>query len=557
MDYFRKHKQALGMVVIVLVGAFLCFYKLGQVPNGAYVDEAMIGYNAYSIAKTGVDEYGKAFPIFLRSFNAYSSPLYVYASAIPISIINLSVFSTRFVSALSGSLTIIFIYLILKETVKFKQKWTPLLGALIFAISPWHIFFSRGAFEASLGLLLLSIAIYFLIKAEQKTQFFLYSSIVFGISTYSYHSLRIIPLMLLPAYAYYLLRKRKISLKPILASFAVFSAVVLPQTIVMMTPAFGARAEGLFYANVILTQANKIYALPKFLAVILSAAREFLSQFIAYFSPRNIFFLGDPDLQRSVPEMGLYYRWLVVPFAIGVYSIFRKNFKKRFLLSLMLVSFAAPAAFAEDPFSAVRSLNLIIPFTIIITVGLSSLINKIGTKKSALILFVLIFFSLLNFWRSYFILLKSERAATWGYGYEQLADYIKNSSEHFVIDTSRIKPPHILMAFYMKIDPAAYQKFSQDKITNGYYSDLSQDMDYELLNFSTRQIDWKKDVYVKQILVGDELAVSETQAEEQKLKKVFEIKDPLGHIVFQGYETNPDEKCKSINNENPLCYSEL
>jgi hypothetical protein len=162
-----------------------------------------------------------------------------------------------------------------------------------------------------------------------------------------------------------------------------------------------------------------------------------------------------------------------------------------------------------------------------------------------------------NFWRGYFILLPNERAAAWSYGYGQLADRISGSNERFIVDTSRVKPPHILLAFYMHIDPQRYQDVAKQKIVNGYYSDLDQDMYYSLLNFETRPIDWQMDIYKKQVLVGDELAISDTQAAEHRLAKVFEIRDPLGHIVFQGYRTNPEEKCKSINNTNPLCYSEL
>jgi len=114
---FINKKSAL--LIVVLLGAVLRFYKLGEVPSGVYVDEAALGYNAFSIARTGLDEYGHFMPIFLRSFSAYSSPLYVYISAIPVSIFGLSAYSIRLLSAVSGVLNIVVIYLIVNKLFKY------------------------------------------------------------------------------------------------------------------------------------------------------------------------------------------------------------------------------------------------------------------------------------------------------------------------------------------------------------------------------------------------------------------------------------------------------
>ncbi len=53
-----KSKRFL-LILILLVAAILRLYKLGVVPGSMNADEAAIGYNAYSILKTGKDEYGK------------------------------------------------------------------------------------------------------------------------------------------------------------------------------------------------------------------------------------------------------------------------------------------------------------------------------------------------------------------------------------------------------------------------------------------------------------------------------------------------------------------
>ena len=50
-------KKWIILFLILILGVFLRFWKLGQTPKGFYLDEAALGYNAYSIMETGKDEY--------------------------------------------------------------------------------------------------------------------------------------------------------------------------------------------------------------------------------------------------------------------------------------------------------------------------------------------------------------------------------------------------------------------------------------------------------------------------------------------------------------------
>jgi hypothetical protein len=543
-------------VLIILFGAFLRFYKLSEIPNGVYVDEAAIGYNAYAISETGRDEYGQFMPIFLRSFMAFSSPLYVYLSAIPVSIFGLSAFSVRFISALSGVTLIFVVYKIVDKFFKYKNKYISLVAAFMFATSPWSIFFSRGSFEANLALLILGIAIYLMLFPE-RYKYLIAAAVLLGISSYAYHTLRLIPILLIPAHLL-IFKSKKYDYRKAAILFFVFLITIIPQIIISTTPAFSARASGLFYSDVVSTQSEKILFLPKIISLPLSFIREFGAQFTAYFSPRNLFLLGDSDLQRSIPEMGLFAMWLAIPYLMGLYLLAKKLPEKNTIFVFgMLFIFATPAALAKDPFSSLRALNLIIPTVLVIAVGIDFISEKLSKKIFYSIFIFLTIISLVNLWRGYFVLFPAERAVIWNYGYEQLSEEISKSDEHFVIDNSRVKPPHILLAFYMRIDPEIYQEYAKTKIINGYYDDTDFDTYYELENFETRAINWEKDIYKEQVLVGDELAISEEQINEHYLEKVFKIYDPLNKLVFQGYRTNPEKKCESIGNVNSLCHPEL
>ena len=58
----------LFLSIIILLGLILRIWYVTQVPPGISRDEGAIGYNAYSILKTGRDEYGKYFPLSFKSF---------------------------------------------------------------------------------------------------------------------------------------------------------------------------------------------------------------------------------------------------------------------------------------------------------------------------------------------------------------------------------------------------------------------------------------------------------------------------------------------------------
>ena len=75
------------IIVILILAAFIRFYKLESFPVSIYWDEAAIGYNAYSIAMTGRDEYGMKLPLLFKSFSDYKLPGYIYLDSVFIKIL--------------------------------------------------------------------------------------------------------------------------------------------------------------------------------------------------------------------------------------------------------------------------------------------------------------------------------------------------------------------------------------------------------------------------------------------------------------------------------------
>jgi 4-amino-4-deoxy-L-arabinose transferase-like glycosyltransferase len=150
------------LLSIIGIAVILRFYQLGSVPVSPDWDETALGYNAYSILKTGRDEYGNFLPLTIRSFDDYKPPLYVYLTVPSVALFGLSVWSTRLPSALMGVLAVVGVYFLAKELFGFgfqvgglktkvnetgntltrnPQTIQPiaLLSALLLALSPWHV----------------------------------------------------------------------------------------------------------------------------------------------------------------------------------------------------------------------------------------------------------------------------------------------------------------------------------------------------------------------------------------------------------------------------------
>src|SRR3990172_9037297 len=100
------------LLLIIVLGAGLRLFWLDKSPPSLNWDEAALGYNAYSLLKTGKDEYGFKLPVTFRSFDDYKPPLYPYVTVPFIALFGLNEYSVRLPSALAGIFSIIAIYLV-------------------------------------------------------------------------------------------------------------------------------------------------------------------------------------------------------------------------------------------------------------------------------------------------------------------------------------------------------------------------------------------------------------------------------------------------------------
>src|SRR3989338_1833480 len=147
-------KRVLALLgVITFIAVFLRLFNLGKTPIALEWDEVALGYDAYSILQAGRDQFGHFLPINFRSLDDWKPPLYVYSSIPGIFLFGLNDFTVRLPSAVFGSLAVILVFFLVRELFRnhSEKNQLALLAALFLAISPWHLQFSRAAFETNLS----------------------------------------------------------------------------------------------------------------------------------------------------------------------------------------------------------------------------------------------------------------------------------------------------------------------------------------------------------------------------------------------------------------------
>lgn len=481
------------MLSIILMSSFVLYsYKLGQIPS-VYVDEAVTGYNAYSILKTGKDEYGKLLPIYFRYFNAYSPGLYTYSIIPLVRIFGLNAFSVRLLSVLSGVFSVYIFYLLVNIFLKSEKK--SLVSAAFYSILPWTLFNIRLGYEVMYAATIFNTGAYLLFKKIPKISDL--GLLLISLSTYASHNQRYLaPLFI---FGYFLIIK-----KPKIKTLLILLISQIPNLILVFTPAFWVK--------------NSVFSL-----------KHILLQLITYISPKTLFFeLPDIDLQHQIPKISILYWWMIIPMLIGLKKLSPKKSKEHLLLIFWALVSLIPASLTGEFISIQRILPLLFPAAIIISLGLSQ-INQI-------ILFLLFPYSLTLLIRSYFILLPSEFALAWNHGYRELSEFsLIHSDKQILVDNSRNIRNYILPLYYQKYDPHTYQQNLGDSISKNYYQAPPQLSTNSYGNLSFKPIKWDE-IQKYDYIVSDGLSVSSDQSKEHNLNLFQTISTQNGQTCLEIYE---------------------
>jgi 4-amino-4-deoxy-L-arabinose transferase-like glycosyltransferase len=467
----RKHLFLL--LLIVLAAFFLRFNKVTQDPPSLNWDEVSIGYNAYSILKTGKDEWGKFLPVHFKSYGEYKLPAQIYASIPAIAIFGLNEFGVRITPVVYGALTVLMLYFLAKEISG--NKWVGLTSALLLAVSPWHIQLTRASFESSFSVFWVVLGAWLFIKGFSNKKYWLWSTIPFIISVYTYNAARVFtPLFLIALFLIY--RKDILKhTKTVIIGLIIFAISMIPLAGFIMSGEATARLQLVSITDdpgfaLRINQARGSTHLPAPLPLLIHNkvthyVYVFVGNYLSHFTPDFLFINGAGHKQQHVQGIGELY-WIQAPFIlVGLYFLFSKKNKWRWLIiSWLLLAFIPVSATVDSIPNALRTLLAAIPYQIITALGFLEVFEIF--KKMRIIRWTIVVISLFflavsfrgyinNYYNIYPVLYSRD----WQYGYKQVVNYIKGHYKDYdlIVFSRTYGEPHMFTLFFLNWNPAGYQ----------------------------------------------------------------------------------------------------
>jgi 4-amino-4-deoxy-L-arabinose transferase-like glycosyltransferase len=444
-----KKREIIILLIVILIGVFLRFYQFGSNPASLYWDEAAIALDAYSIGEHGQDIHGLPYlQAILASYGDFKAPILIYLASLSVKIFGMSALAIRLPVALFSVLSIYLVYLLAKELLNFNEvlakryKLMPLLAALMVSISPWSVHFGRIAFESSLSVAFLLLALLFFLKAVNKRSgYFLISTLFAVLATYTYYSLRaIIPLFFLALLITFFkeIKHQKVWLILAMSLFVFLIIPIFRSPYYEASQAYRLNNNNLIHPTQAIAESSQYLEKyhSSFFAKIfyhryLFMARDFLINMSTHFDPQFLFLKGDSNLRQHSGYLGEFFL-VTLPFYVwGIFLLF-KNLRSKlawFLLFFMILA-PIPASLVYEVPHASRAIYLFVPFSILIAWGLNEaylLKNKIFLS----LVLPLIVINALIYYSDYFNHYVKRSSQAWLYSYNQLAIYLKDHYQEY------------------------------------------------------------------------------------------------------------------------------
>lgn len=507
--------------VIMCCAAWLRLTQLHTLPPAPYWEEVALGYDAYSILKTGKDHHGVDMPLVaFESFGDWKPSGYFYALLPSIAMFGLNVFAVRFPSVLAG-IGLVWLFPAFVAVV-LGRKLTPglELGArLLAAISPWLLVFARGGWEVNLAFFLLlagCLLWHAALKKHHQFQFWLYgvgAVLLLVAAMYTYHAIRLIAplwailftlqsinlttwkkawlaligkLMLLAGIALILLLPilQQLQSPVITQRFQETSILSDPQPVLLSNQL---RAE---HGNT--WWARLIYHRYWFIAT------KITSNYFDHLRLDYLFVHGDANARHRGPLYGQLLYPDAVLIALGLLLLALKRPSRLWLLIGLWAAAVLPAALTTATPHALRTLPTVFVWLTLVVEGWMTCLSWFGSKThlksvqgigySILIGGYAIFF--LAWWRSYVVLTPKLFAQDWQYGYQTMIEAVQALQHTYPEASTTISRtygrPAMYWWFYTHTDPTQVQL--ADALAA---KDQGEFLSYQSLRFSSILADFK------------------------------------------------------------------
>ncbi len=481
--HYRLTLFSFSFIAILIIAVVFRFFLLGKIPYSLYWDEMAMVVDIKSVLETGKDMFGRPwFQIVYPSYGDFKLPVYIWLATLSSKIFGLSEFAFRLPSALAGIGTVVIAGLIARDlgvTSSEKPKGAKklifsqtqlfqLATMFVVTVSPWAILFSRTGFEGHVGQFLVALSLWLSITAfqsKEKKWLLLLAAVIGGAATYAYFSVRFVWPVVFIALQVLLHGPRiwtKFSRKnliqfgvfQLIVPLLIFGVVLLPMfrsplykdtnrfrlsTISVLNMSDYATTSNVYREMAGNSTIDRLLFNQKVLMV-----RELLKNYSDHLSLNFMFISGDPNLRHGTGMHGLFLLPFLPLFIIGGVFFFQRHKRVLALLVIWWLAALLPASVPENTPHALRSLNALVPLSLLIGYGLFQVLRFIHMQQRRLVslifgvvLAIALLFSIAEFAYTYFVIYPKHSADDWQNGYKQLAQQIyeerKDNDEVWVV----------------------------------------------------------------------------------------------------------------------------
>lgn len=501
---YQFFKANFLILIVILLGVVLRVFAIDSIPPNPSLDEVSIGYNAYSIIKTGGDEFGERFPILLRAYDDWRPALYVYLTIPFVLILGLVPEAVRLPSVILSVCSLIASYFLFKEllgfhtkkdSVKKSTKIISLYSLFFMTISPWHVYFSRIGHEWSgaLSFYIFALTFFFIGIRRNSRLFLLFSVISFGLSFDFYQSTKVIvpitvfilcclftkKILVFKSFIFVFLIAGFLTILPILISLTDPNALIrLHGTSIFesrsdlfqksATNILDAQEEGNLVKEVVNNRRWLYITIPT-------------NAYLTHFNPVWLFTnSGNEDFKS--PGMGLLHMFEIPLLLIGLFFTAKTKLLttrvKLFILFWILIS-PIPGSITTGYPHASRMLTILPAPSLLSGIGLFGLFSIFMKNKRMhmLVSFITSIFIIISvgiYIRSYFVKFPNQLSNQFQYGIFQAYDAVEEINTKripVVVDNqNRLMQAYMFYLFYSKKDPMLYQRSGGTK-SGGFAAD--------------------------------------------------------------------------------------
>jgi hypothetical protein len=320
-------------------------YALGvpENPPGFYIDESSIAYNALTVAESGRDEYGEAWPLYFRAFGDYKNPTYVYLLAGVFKVAGPSITAARLLSAALGAAAALLLGLLAWRLTRRAEACAVVACSAL--LTPWLYESSRLVFEAAAYPLACVLFLLALGRASGRERWAASDvaalACALALLTYTYSTGRLLAPLLAAGLAFFVTRR---NVTRVLMTWAAYAVTLIPLLV------YSLRHPGALAGRFWLIT----YVTPR--SGFVEVAREFALHYLADVNPWRWLVTGEQNIRDHLPDSPALLAATAALAAVGLFLVLRERRGEawwRFQLYALAAS-VVPAALTVNEFPQLR-----------------------------------------------------------------------------------------------------------------------------------------------------------------------------------------------------------